>query len=231
VHRRVGRSKIRAPEVIVRFLSAVFVLLVAAPAGAGSIVGRVDLKEKGGKPSDASEVVLYLEGMKGKPTAETATVSMKGKQFLPRVTVVPVGSTVSFPNADPIFHNVFSVSGANRFDLELYKRPKAGSWTFQHPGIVRVYCNIHPQMGAIVLVVENAFHTRADKDGSFSLAEVPPGQYQLRAWHERGGEAAVDVTIPAAGDAHARIVLDASSYKRVPHKNKYGKDYQTSETY
>ena len=88
-------------------------------------------------------------------------MTMKGKAFLPRVTVVPVGSTVDFPNEDPIFHNVFSVSGENRFDLDLYKRPKSGSWTFQAPGLVRVYCNIHPQMSGVVLVRDNAYFVHA----------------------------------------------------------------------
>jgi plastocyanin len=213
------------------FIATTLVGLLSASAGAGTIAGRIDLKEKGGKPGDPTDVVLYLEGVKVKAAPVTATVIMKGKQFLPRVTVVPVGSTVTFPNEDPIFHNAFSVSGDNRFDLDLYKRPKAGSFTFKHPGLVRVYCNIHPQMSAVVLVVDGGYHTRAAADGTFSIADVPAGQYSLRAWHERGGEAALDVTVPKTGDVAANLALDASSYKRVRHKNKHGKDYSTSETY
>jgi plastocyanin len=213
------------------FAMMLMTVLGAASAGAGTLAGRIDLKEKGGKPGDPSEVVLYLEGVKAKPAPVTATVIMKGKQFLPRVTVVPVGSTVTFPNEDPIFHNAFSVSGDNRFDLDLYKRPKAGSFTFKYPGVVRVYCNIHPQMSAVVLVVDNAFHTRPSADGAFSIPDVPAGQYSLRAWHERGGEAALDVTVPKTGEVGATLALDTSTYKRVRHKNKFGKDYSTSETY
>jgi plastocyanin len=203
----------------------------AAAAQAGTVAGRVELVEKGGRKGDASEVVVYLEGVKAKAKPETTTVTMKGKQFLPRVAVVPVGSTVSFPNEDPIFHNVFSVSGENRFDLELYKRPKAGSWTFQKPGVVRVYCNIHPQMSATVLVVENGFYVRPGRDGAFAIENVPAGDYSLRAWHERGGEAAADVKVGATTAANATLSLDTSTYKRVPHKNKYGKDYSTSDSY
>jgi PadR family transcriptional regulator, regulatory protein PadR len=99
------------------------VWLAATTAAAGTVSGRIDLVEKGGQKGDASEVVVYLEGSKTRPKPETATVTMKGKQFIPHVVVVPVGSTVSFPNEDPIFHNAFSVSGENRFDLDLYKRP------------------------------------------------------------------------------------------------------------
>jgi hypothetical protein len=158
-------------------------------------------------------------------------MTMKGKAFTPRVVVVGVGSTVDFPNEDPIFHNVFSVSGENRFDLDLYKRPKSGSWTFQRPGVARVYCNIHPQMSAVVLVRDNPFYTKAAPDGTFTLEGLPAGKYTLRAWHERGGEAAAEVSVPAEGNTVAALRLDASTYKQLPHKNKYGKDYSTDEKY
>src|SRR6185503_5717855 len=114
---------------------------------------------------------------------------MKGKEFQPRITVVGVGTTVEFPNEDPIFHNAFSVSGENRFDLDLYKRPKTGAFTFQKPGVVRVYCNIHPQMSAVVLVRDNPFFTRAAADGSFAIEGVPAGRYTLTAWHDKAGTA------------------------------------------
>jgi hypothetical protein len=141
------------------------------------------------------------------------------------VAVVGVGSTVEFPNDDPIFHNAFSVSGDNRFDLELYKRPKTGAHVFQNPGIVRVYCNIHPQMSAIVVVRDNPYFARVSKDGSFRIEGVPAGKYTLKAFHERGGEAAAEVSVPAEGEAKADLKLDATAFKRQQHKNKFGKDY------
>jgi hypothetical protein len=150
---------------------------------------------------------------------------MKGKVFMPRVTVVTTGSTVEFPNDDPIFHNVFSLSGDNRFDLDLYKRPKSGSWTFRNSGVVRVYCNIHPQMSAYVIVLDTPFHAKAARDGSFAIEGVPAGSYTVRAWHERGGEATATVAVPATGAVDARLALDGSKYKRVQHKNKFGKAY------
>jgi plastocyanin len=218
--------------------NAVSALLLTAlfagvgPAGAGSVSGRVALVQKGGRrASDLSDVVVFLEGVKGRPRPTPATMYMKGKAFLPRVAVVAVGSTVEFPNEDPIFHNVFSVSGENRFDLDLYKRPKRGSWTFQAPGLVRVYCNIHPQMSAVVLVRDNAHFTLASADGAFTLADVPPGSYTLKAWHERAGEVAQPVTVAAEGDARADLVLDASQYKRVSHKRKDGSSYGPLEKY
>jgi plastocyanin len=212
---------------------ALFVgLSLAASASAGTVKGRVQVVDKGGrKVRDVSDVVVYVEGVKTRPRPGRATVTMKGKTFLPRVVAVAVGGTVDFPNQDPIFHNVFSVSGENRFDLDLYKRPKSGSWTFQHPGIVRVYCNIHPQMSAVVLVRDNPHFTKASADGSFVIEDVPAGKYALRAWQERAGEGSVDITVTASDETSAELTLDASKWKHVRHKNKFGKDYSGDEKY
>jgi hypothetical protein len=155
-------------------------------------------------------------------------MTMKAKSFTPHVVVVPVGGTVEFPNEDPILHNAFSVSGENRFDLQLYKRPKSGSFTFQHPGIVRIYCNIHPQMSAVIVVRDSPFYAKADSAGSFVLEDVPAGKYTLRAWHERGGETAIDVVVPAEGQVGAQLNLDASTFKKAAHKKKDGSDYSAS---
>jgi plastocyanin len=208
------------------------VLGCAGSATAGTITGAVELLEKGGRrASDHSDVVVYLDGLKARARAATASITMKAKTFTPHVLAIPVGGTVEFPNEDPIFHNVFSVSGENRFDLDLYKRPKKGAWTFQHPGIARVYCNIHPQMSAVVIVRDNPHFTKAAADGAFALEGVPAGRYVLKAWHERGGEQGLEVQVPAEGQVGARLVLDGTAFKRVQHKNKFGKDYSTDEKY
>ena len=102
--------------------------------------------------------------------------------------------------------------------------------TFQAPGLVRVYCNIHPQMSAVVLVRDNPYFAHAAEDGAFSIADVPPGRYTLKAWHERAGEVSQPITV-ADGDARADLVLDASSYKRVSHKRKDGSNYGPGEKY
>jgi plastocyanin len=212
-------------------------LMAASPALAGTISGRVELTEKGGrKATDLSDVVVYVEGARARaraaPAGANPQVVMKGKSFTPRVAVVPVGGTVEFPNEDPIFHNVFSVSGENRFDLQLYKRPKSGAQTFQHPGLVRIYCNIHPQMSAVVLVRDNPYFTKAAPDGSFTIEGVPAGRYTLTAWHDKAGNASRDIVVPAQGQVVAKAMsLDASGFKQVPHKNKFGKDYSTDEKY
>jgi plastocyanin len=201
--------------------------LTASSALAGTLTGSVSVVDKGGrKASDVADAVVYLEGVKGRVRPEKATITMKAKAFQPHLLIVGAGSTVDFPNNDPIFHNAFSVSGENRFDLELYKRPNARSWTFDHPGIVRVFCNIHPQMSAVVVVRDNPYFARPAADGSFTIADVPAGIYTLKGWHERGGEASIEVTVPAQGTANAGLVLDAAGFKRLPHKNKFGQDYK-----
>jgi plastocyanin len=204
----------------------------AASAQAGTVTGKVTLIEKGGRTApDSSEVVVWLEGARGRVKPSRVSMVMKGKEFRPHLVAVGVGSTVEFPNDDPIFHNAFSVSGENKFDLDLYKRPKTGTFTFQHPGVVRVYCNIHPQMSAVVVVRDNPWFARANADGTFALDAVPAGRYVLKAWHERGGEASTELSVPAEGAATTVLTLDGSRFKRAPHKNKFGKDYAAGEPY
>jgi plastocyanin len=210
----------------------VLVLCAAAPTAAGTIQGRVAVVEKDGRQAkDLGEAVVWVEGPKARMRPAGATVTMKSKAFVPRVTVVSVGASVEFPNQDSIFHNVFSVSGENRFDLNLYKKPKSASKLFEHPGVVRIYCNIHPQMSGFVLVRDNPFWARVSADGSFSIADVPAGTWVLKGWHERSGESALSVQVPETGAASASLTLDASKYKRAPHKNKFGKDYDVGEKY
>jgi plastocyanin len=217
---------------MVRVSTAVTFLLVAGPALAGTVRGFVEIVEKNGKrATDVADAVVWVEGPRVKPPPASETIVMKGKTFAPRVAVVPVGGTVEFPNMDAIFHNVFSVSGENRFDLDLYKKPKSRSRTFEHPGLVRVYCNIHPQMSAYVLVRDNPFWARVGRDGRFVIEGVPAGTWTVKAWHERGGEASRPATVPEEGSLDLDLGLDASRFKRAPHKNKFGKDYEAGGKY
>jgi len=208
------------------------VVCSAAPVGAGTVQGRVAVLEKDGRTAqDTDAAVVWVEGPKLKTRSTGATVTMKDKAFVPRVSVVSVGARVDFPNQDSIFHNVFSVSGANRFDLELYKKPKSAFKVFEEPGVVRIYCNIHPQMSGFVLVRDNPFWARVSADGSFAIPGVPAGTWVVKAWHERSGESAQTVQVEEAAAAEVAFSLDASKYKRAPHKNKFGKDYEVGEKY
>jgi plastocyanin len=215
-----------------RALTGAVLVLLAAPAAGGTLRGFVEVVERGGrKARDLADAVVWVEGPRVRPQPSRATMTMKGKAFVPRVAVVPVGGTVEFPNRDPILHNVFSVSGENRFDLDLYKSPRSGSWTFRHPGLVRVFCNIHPQMSAYVLVRDNPFWARPTADGHFEIPGVPAGSWVVKAWHERGGEVARRASVPEEGTVELTLPLDASSFRRAPHKNKFGRDYKAGERY
>ena len=200
----------------------------AAPAGV-RVSGRVTMLEKAGKPSpDLGAAVVYLEGAGAAARPVTLDIAISNKEFVPRVVVVPVGSTVRFPNHDPFDHNVFSVSEPNAFDLGQYGRGEAKGWTFRAPGLTRIFCNVHPRMVAFVEVMAGPYFAQAAADGSFVISDVPPGAYVLHAWHERSPEAARELTVTAAGASGVELQLDARGFRWVPHKNKYGRDYPTN---
>jgi hypothetical protein len=125
----------------------------------------------------------------------------------PQIVGVAVGSTVSFPNEDPIFHNVFSLSKAKQFDLGYYPEGRTRLVRFEKPGIVQVYCHLHPNMSAAVLVVPNEWHTTPGEDGAFGLAHVPAGRYQVIAWHRSAGAFKRWIEVPAAGTVEIEITI------------------------
>jgi len=133
-------------------------------------------------------VVVYLESDKAPAfTKLTATLNQTGQRFDPELLVIPVGSTVSFPNFDPIFHNVFSLSKARQFDLGNYPSGKTRTVTFDKPGVVQVFCHLHPDMNATILVVPNAWYTRPDEHGAFGFSGLPSGSYEVVVWHKSAG--------------------------------------------
>jgi plastocyanin len=141
--------------------------------------------------AEQANVVVYLEtdGAKvlanGPRRTERPTMTQKDERFVPHVLPILRGATVEFPNEDDIFHNVFSLSGARRFDLPKYPAGSSRSVTFPREGVVNVFCHIHTDMSAVVLVLDNPYFVKPGEDGRFSLAGVPPGDYVLVAWHER----------------------------------------------
>ncbi|HEX4574187.1 MAG TPA: hypothetical protein VH158_03590 [Gemmatimonadales bacterium] len=194
------------------------------------VSGRIVIREKRNKPSpDLGAAVVYLEGGLPPTPARPVTVdiAINDKAFAPRVVVVPIGATVRFPNHDPFDHNAFSASEPNQFDLGQYGRGEAKGWTFTHPGLVRVFCNIHPRMVAFVHVLATRYYAQPAGDGAFAIENVPPGAYTLHVWHERSPEATTAVTVTAAGASEIAVQLDARGFRWVPHKNKHGDDYPT----
>jgi plastocyanin len=197
-----------------------------------SVRGRLVLLEHGKPSSDSSielsEGAVWYEPRGGTAPARPVTAEMvtRRKQFAPQLLVVPVGSTVRFPNQDPILHNVFSVSGGNRFDLGLVGAGQGKATQFREPGLVRVFCNVHHAMFAHVLVVGTRFFSQLGADGSFEVDGLPPGPGELHYWHERGDPAVMALSLPHA----ARIDLQVPiTVHRVPaHKNKFGRSYSRS---
>lgn len=145
------------------------------------------------------------------------------KEFQPKVLAVPKGATVSFPNQDPILHNVFSVSGRNRFDLGLYRGGEAKEARFTDPGVVRVFCNVHHSMVAYVAVLDTPYYARIGRDGSFRLDGVPPGPGTLTIWHDRADAETLDVVLPLASPLRVDLELTKEQIPR--HRNKFGKPY------
>jgi plastocyanin len=159
--------------------------------------------------NEFSRLAIYLEGPqleRGIPVR--VELDQKNARFEPEILVIPVGSTVSFPNSDPVFHNVFSLSKAKMFDLGYYPAGQSRTVKFERAGVVQVYCHLHAQMNAAILVVPSAWQTKPQKDGSFSLSDIPAGTQTLVAWHKsagffkrkvelsENGSVEIDLTIP-----------------------------------
>lgn len=200
-------------------------------SGVVEIVQRVQAHES------LSDIVIWLEPLDGGAIQamqpEHARLLQKDKMFHPHVLAIGVGSVVDFPNADPIFHNAFSNFEGQLFDVGLYPPGTSRSIRFHRAGIVRVFCNIHPTMSAVIVVLDTPYFTKAGNDGHYRIANVPPGNYRLRVFDERatvGPEVRVEVTIDGV-DLQASappIRLSELGYVRPPHKNKYGLDYPAS---
>jgi plastocyanin len=212
-----------------------FLMLTSAAAplfaqGGATVVGMVVLHDRGDQAAeDLGQAVVWLESA-SPPAVIPGPVSMaiQDKQFIPHLLVVPVGSSVTFPNHDSFKHNVFSLSEPGPFDLGLYSRGDGKSARFDKPGLIRVYCNVHATMSGFVLVVPTPWSSQVAGDGTFVLKDVPPGNYTLHAWHERAKEETQPLTVPAAGMTGLKIELDASGYHFRPHLNKYNQPYSTT---
>jgi len=144
-------------------------------------------------------VVVYLKNVTFRESLppHRAELRQQNETFVPHVVAVTRGSTVDFPNDDPFFHNVFSLSGAGTFNLGRYPQHESKARTFTKPGTVKVFCDIHSHMSATILVFDHPYFTIPDFDGSYELPAVPAGQYTIVGWHERVGERVVHVTVDA----------------------------------
>src|SRR6185295_13142075 len=186
---------------------------VKAEAAMGNIVGKV---------TGAADAVVYIDDIVA-PGRGTATMKQEGKQFLPPVLVVQKGTTVQFPNLDAFFHNVFSVTPDNSFDLGSYRQGETKGVTMSKPGVVSVYCNMHPQMVGHILVVPNGNYVRAGKDGFFRISNVPAGKHRIVAWAPEAKPATADAEVSDAEAVTVEIELKKS--RSGPHLKKDGLPY------
>jgi len=206
---------------------------------AGSVSGKVELHDSQDaavrKHMDYSGVVVWLEPLAGSPypaaaAGAAARMVQKEKTFTPHVLPIRVGTSVDFPNFDPIFHNAFSNYNGQLFDVGLYPPGTSKQVRFARPGIVRVFCNIHATMSAVIVVLNTPYFETTQKNGSYQFRDVPAGEYTLRFFHERATQATLDslarrVTVTEGSVSLPAIGISESGYIVISHHNKYGQEY------
>ena len=194
----------------------------------GSVHGQVTIKRGRRDKKDRSNVVILVRGVpdsRPEPLPQPAVIDQTDKTFNPRVTVIPVGSTVDFPNNDRVFHNVFSLSRPATFDLGLYKSGTSKSVAFEEAGVVDVYCNIHPEMAAKVVVVDTEHYAVTGPDGAFALDGIPPGTYPIVAWQADGDLYQGQVEVRAGKTTTFDIELREERWPQDRHTRKDGTPY------
>ena len=209
---------------------------VAFQLAAANVTGRVELKDSRDplvrSKANYSGIVISLMPTDKAPALPPAhsTIRQKGKTFLPHILAVTAGTVVDFPNDDPIFHNAFSNYNGQIFDLALYPPGSTRSVRFTRPGVVRIFCNIHASMSAVIVVLKTPYFDVSKRDGKFTIASVPPGEYDLHLFHERATDAslrALDrrITVDHSDLELPAISISETGYLPAPHTNKYGQPY------
>lgn len=201
-------------------------LAAAAASPATDVTGHVQVT--GRREHAGVTTIVFAESLDGRTPVTPGHYKMaqRDKTFVPHVLAVPTGSTVDFPNLDPLFHNVFSLSPPEPFDLGLYRAGASKTRIFAKPARYQVFCNIHPQMNATILVLPTSLIAETDSQGNFHLA-LAPGRYRVTAWSERSAPASVEVTV-STDSALPGLRLDESKFVEEVHKNKFGQDYPKS---
>ena len=222
--RRRGSARIQA------FFRSLFVVVVCTATASGATVsGRVQVSAS----KDHAGVVIWLEPLAGDPPGtppRTFSMAHQHKTFLPHVLAVRAGSKVQFPNLDPFFHNAFSNYDGEMFDVGLHAPGTVRGVTFHRPGIVRVFCNIHPTMSAVIVVLDTPWFAVSNAKGSFRIDDIPPGTYRLKVFSERALPETLEklerqITVGAGDLALPDLAVSESSYVVTAHKNKFGNDY------
>ena len=184
-------------------------------AATGSVRGKLRLAIEGTRIADAGPVVAYLEPIDGAPPPPTPPgvpkVNQKDARFSPQFLAIAAGQSVAMPNDDAIYHNVFSYSTPNDFDLGLYPAGESRKVTFRHPGVVRTYCSIHESMNGTIFVAPTAYFAVVRATGDFEIRDVVPGRYRLTTWCERLPAAVREIQVlPGKGTAVELVVGSAA---------------------
>ena len=201
----------------------------AAPGPEAAVSGRVRVLERGffggrRESEDRGGVLVYLTGYREPAPERAASLRQHRKRFEPRLLPIVAGQTVVFPNEDPIYHNVFSVSPVQPFDLGQYKSGEAPrSQVFSRPGLVPVYCNIHPKMISYVVVLENGAFASTDASGAFEIRGVPAGRVTVNAWTLGAERASRELELASGGRAEVELELEVEGIP--PHRRKDGSRY------
>ena len=182
------------------------VTATVSPYERGVSIGLGSDQEHDPLSFERAHVVIYLEGEVA-AGAVVGELGQRDRRFSPDLVVVPLGSTVSFPNFDPIFHDVFSLSKAKSFDLGNYAQSQSRTVTFPKPGIVFVNCHLHANMSAVIVVTPNQWSTKADASGHFTLPNVPPGRYTIVAWHKTAGFFRKTIQVGENGHAYVEFAI------------------------
>lgn len=180
---------------------------VTSAEAAATVTGKVLIGGQGGLPKvrgiTMSDFVVTIEGAKGPavvpPSARSIVLDQKNITFVPHVLAVQVGATVDFPNSDPIFHNVYSISEAKKFNLGMYPKGMKKTVTFDRPGIVELRCNVHSEMKAYILVKETPHFAATSRLGTYTIPNVPAGNYKITLWHERLPAQQKSISVSADG--------------------------------
>ena len=211
-------------------------LAARSAAQSVNVTGRIT-EYGGASPAETIAAVVWLmpvgQGAADPPEVPPmhSVLRQKNKAFEPHLLAVSKGSTVDFPNLDPWFHNVFSLFNGKKFDLGLYEAGTTRTVHFDREGVSYIFCNIHPEMSAVVVVVASPYFAVAGKSGEFSIAGVPPGRYAVHVWSENAlpetlsaltHEVEVNSTTHSVGTLRVR----ETETTKAQHKNKYGQDYE-----
>ena len=210
--------------------AALLVLAATSVAHAGaSIRGTVEVTRPSGVPVGA--VLVYVVGFDEKAPATKVDIKQLDRHFIPDLVAIPAGGRVSFPNGDPFLHNVFSPTAERTFDLGSYKTGETRTRLFPRRGVIDVYCNIHPEMSATLVVLPNTKFAFADASGHFEIKDVPPGTWTVFAFSRRAVQpVSMQVTVPAVGSVDVGLKLDEVQ-RDFSHVNKYGEKYRPTTVY